>query len=108
MKRIVVCHTLPIEWECIQTYSLQDKIVKEFYKFDGNTPIDRIFVSYNKDFHMSEGTIIKCLDEVINNWLQCCFIGRDGHTHTIISAYEHIGTKDGVETSLTFGTQYYC
>lgn len=96
------------DWKCMQTYFKQDKIVKEFYKFDGNTPVDRIFVSYNKDLPISDETIIKCLDEVKNRWLECCFIDNVfGQTHTIISSYEHIATKDGVETFLTFGNKYY-
>jgi hypothetical protein len=95
------------DWKCTQTYFQQYKIIKEFYKFDGNKPVDRIFVSYNKDLPISDETIIKCLDEVSNRWLECCFIDNGGHTRTIISSYEYIATKDGVETYLTFGNQYY-
>ncbi len=113
MKRIIVPETLLTiyDWKCMQAYYQSDEekvvIVKEFYKFDGETPIDRIFVSYHRDLPIDDGTIIKCLDVVLDNWLQCCFVDSNGHTRTIINSYEYMTTKDGVEQSVVFGKKYY-
>ena len=114
MKRITVSNTLRTiyDWKCTQTYYQHDEeigtvVVKEFYKFDRETPIDRIYVSYHKDLPISDETIVKFLDTVLANWLQCCFVDNNGHTKTIINSYEYMTTRDGVEMSVVFGTQYY-
>jgi len=113
MKRITVPKTLKTiyEWKCMQTYCLSDEekvvTVKEFYKFDGEMPIDRIFVSYHRDLPINDEIIIKCLDSVLDNWLQCCFVDNSGHTRTIINSYEYMTTRDGVEMSVVFGKKYY-
>lgn len=112
MKRIVVPKNLNHDWVCVYTYPKLDEeksiIVKEFYKFDlDDQPVDRIFVSYINELDIDNETIAKCLDGVQSNWLQCCSIENSGQTHTKISSYEHMITKDGLKTYLTFGTNYY-
>lgn len=113
MKRIAVPKTLKTiyEWKRMQTYELSDEekvvTVKEFYKFDGEMPTDRIFVSYHRDLPINDEIIIKCLDSVLDNWLQCCFVDNSGHTRTIINSYEYMTTRDGVEMSVVFGKKYY-
>lgn len=113
MKRIIVPKALRTiyDWKCTQTYYQYDDeigtvVVKEFYKFDGEMPIDRIYVSYHSDLSISDKTIVKCLDTVLANWLNCCFVDNDGHTRTIINSYEYMATRDGVKTSVVFGKQY--
>lgn len=107
MQRIVVPETLFHQWVHMQTFFRSGKVVKEFYKFDGETPTDRIFVSYNKELPISDEIIMKCLDEVVARWLECCFIDNNGQTNTIISSYKYMATKDGMEMSVVFGNQYY-
>lgn len=111
MKRIILSNPNH-NWVCTQTFH-QSKgngfvaTIKEFYKFDGDTPVDRIFVSYNKDLAIGNESIIRCLDEVLDNFLECTFIDNCGHTHTIISDYEWKTSEYGEERSMLFGKKYF-
>ena len=107
--RITVPKMTPLiskyKWICIQAVCCQDKVTKTFYrfnKFNAKEPTDRILVSYNKSLPIDEDIIAKCLDEVHNRWLECCFINDEGRTETIISSYEYMTTERGVEMSIVF------
>ena len=111
MKRVKI--TVPetvskiYKWVCMQTVCCQDKVTKEYYRFNKfNQPTDRILVSYDKNLPIDEDVIAKCLDEVLNRWLECCFINDEGRTQTIISSYEYMTTERGVEMSMVFGCNY--
>lgn len=108
--RITVLEMTPLiskyKWICMKTVCCQDKTTKVFYrfnKFNAKEPTDRILVSYNKNLPIDENAIAKCLDEVRNRWLECCFINDEGRTETIISSYEYMTTERGVEMSMVFG-----
>jgi hypothetical protein len=106
--RITVPETVSkiYKWVCMQTVCYQDKATKEYYrfnKFNPKEPTDRILVSYNKHLPIDENVIAKCLDEVSNRWLECCFINDEGRTQTIISSYEYMTTEKGMEMSIVFG-----